>query len=86
MRFTIRHKLLLLSIALLSIPIVGFQYLRETERYLQTALEASLQVLASAVSQTLQASPGVLRQANTSRPDEAGLFVHPLNHAVQVDG
>jgi hypothetical protein len=31
-RVTIRFKLLLLSVAMLSIPYVGFQYLRETER------------------------------------------------------
>ena len=42
LKFTIRVKLLLLSIAVLSIPYFGFEYLRELERYLQDALELSL--------------------------------------------
>ncbi len=86
-RFTIRKKLLLVSLALLSIPYVGYEYVREMERYLQQSLVQNL----SDVAHTLA---GVLRDRDELFPanDEvmqnghAPLFMHTLTHPVQVDG
>jgi dedicated sortase system histidine kinase len=83
LKFTIRHKLLLLSIAVLSIPYFGFEYLRELERYLQDALESSLVDAARAVA-------GPLHERADLFPDvEAtghALYVHDLTHPIQLDG
>ncbi len=41
-KFSLRSKLMLLSIAVLIIPYIGFDYLRQMETYLRETLEASL--------------------------------------------
>ena len=83
LKFTIRHKLLLLSIAVLSIPYFGFEYLRELERYLQDALEFSLLDAARVVA-------GPLHERAELFPDVAAngpvLYVHDFSHPVQPDG
>jgi dedicated sortase system histidine kinase len=86
MRFTIRHRLLLLSVALLSVPAVGVQYLRETERFLQSELERSLADLAAAVAQSLAAVPAPFEREEGAAPVSANLFVHLLDQPIQVDG
>jgi len=83
LKVTIRHKLLLLSIAVLSIPYFGFEYLRELERYLQDALELSLLDAARVVA-------GPLHERAELFPDVAAngpvLYVHDFTHPVQLDG
>ncbi len=83
-RLTIRTKLLLLSLALLSIPYVGYEYLRETERLLRSSLETSLLAAARTHAASLHENPDLfpLRAAGAG----ADLFVHPLQHEVQLDG
>lgn len=81
---SIRTKLLLLSIAVLSIPYVGYQYLREMEQYLRDSLEASLQDTAIAVA-------GPLHNQSDYFPDGGdplanSIFVHRLAHPIQLDG
>jgi dedicated sortase system histidine kinase len=81
---SIRTKLLLLSIAVLSIPYVGYQYLREMEQYLRDSMEASLLDTAIAVS-------GPLHNQTRFFPDEPepqtkSIFVHRLSHPIQLDG
>ncbi len=49
-RFTIRLKLLVLSFGVLSIPYLGYEYLRELDRYLRTGLESSLMDAARAAA------------------------------------
>ncbi len=85
-RVTIRAKLLLLSIVMLSIPYVGFQYLRETERYLQSSLEDSLLAVAGALAVSLQNQSRIFR--NSSKTDQSGypLFVHSLSYPIHIDG
>lgn len=85
-RITIRVKLLLLSIAMLSIPYVGFQYLRETERYLQSSLEDSLLAVSGALAVSLQNASTLFRNSiNDSRPAYP-IFVHSLAYPIHVDG
>ena len=83
-KFTIRTKLLLLSIAVLSIPYVGFQYLRELEYYLRDSLENSLVDAARAVAGPLQERGDLFPVAEG--PVGPTVFVHKINHPVQIDG
>jgi len=81
---SIRTKLLLLSIAVLSIPYVGYQYLHEMEQYLRDSLESSLTDTAIAVA-------GPLHNQESYFPisyDSLGssVFVHKLPHDIQLDG
>ncbi|MFT4563710.1 MAG: two-component system sensor histidine kinase ChvG [Gammaproteobacteria bacterium] len=85
-KITIRVKLAMLSIAMLSIPYVGFQYLRETERYLQSSLEDSLLAVGGALAFSLQNQSAVFRSSsgNTQSPDP--IFSHTLDYPVHIDG
>ena len=85
-RFTIRLKLLLLSVVMLSVPYVGFQYLRETERYLQSGLEDSLLAVASAMAISLQGQANLFRGATETAPHAMPLFVHALAFQPHIDG
>jgi two-component system sensor histidine kinase ChvG len=86
-RASIRLKLLLLSLALLSIPIVGYQYVREIERHLQGELESALKVSAQLLAGRLQDETELFPQPG-AKPiySEDALFLHPLDHAMQIDG
>jgi two-component system, OmpR family, sensor histidine kinase ChvG len=83
---SIRIKLLLLSLVMLSIPYVGFQYLRETERYLQSSLEESLGSVVSAMSISMQFQSSIFTNSVDELSSHGGLFVHPLGFPIQVDG
>ncbi len=83
-RFSLRSKLMLLSIAVLIIPYMGFDYLRQMESYLRDTLQASLVDSAYAVAGALNDKP---RLFDTSfNEDESVLYVHRLNNTVQLDG
>ena len=81
---TIRSKLLLLSIAVLSIPYVGYQYLREMEQYLRDSLEASLTDSAIAVAGPLQNQEQHF--PILTEPVSSTVYVHKLSHPMQLDG
>jgi len=83
---SIRIKLLLLSLVMLSIPYVGFQYLRETERYLQSSLEESLGAVASAMSISMQFQSTIFTNSVDELSSHGGLFVHSLGFTIQVEG
>ena len=83
-RFTIRLKLLVLSLAVLSIPFLGYEYLRELDRYLRTGLESSLMDAA-------RAAAGPLHEQYTLFPytqdtAENSLFIQKLQTPIQLDG
>ena len=83
-RFTIRLKLLVLSLGVLSIPFLGYEYLRELDRYLRTGLESSLMDAA-------RAAAGPLHEQYTLFPytrdtSENSLFIHKLQTPIQLDG
>ncbi len=81
---TIRAKLLLLSLVILSIPYIGFEYLRELEIYLRDALETSLVETARATAAPLHERASLF-QLQTDNPGET-LYVHELTHPLQIDG
>jgi len=85
-RITIRLKLLMLSVAMLSIPYVGFQYLRETERYLQSSLEDSLLAVAGALAISLRDQSNLFRSNENESSASYPLFVHALGFPPHVDG
>ena len=85
-KISIRAKLLLLSVALLSIPYIGFRYLRETERYLQSSLEESLRAISGSLAVLLGQYPNPFQSSLGEQHAGEALFVHSLKHPVQLDG
>ena len=83
-RFTIRTKLLLLSLVILSVPYIGFEYLRELERYLRDSFETALIDSARSTAAPLHERP-LLFQLHTD-DEEQSIYVHELNHPIQIDG
>lgn len=83
-KFSLRWKLLLLSIAVLIIPYMGYGYLRQMESYLRDTLESSLVDTAYAVAGALNNKPDLF-DSNMSN-DENKLYIHQLNNVIQLDG
>ena len=83
-RFTIRLKLLLLSLAVLSIPLLGYEYLRELDRYLRTGLESSLMDAARAAAGPLHEQYTLFPYTQDSA--EHSLFIQKLQTPIQLDG
>lgn len=79
-----RSKLMLLSIAVLIIPYMGYDYLRQMESYLRDNLQASLVDTAYAVAGALNNKP--LLFDTSFDQEENNLYVHRLNNTVQLDG
>lgn len=75
---------MLLSIAVLIIPYMGFDYLKQMESYLRDTLEASLVDSAYAVAGALNDKPRLFD--SSFNEEENNLYVHRLNNTVQLDG
>ncbi len=84
---TIRSKVLLLSLTLFSIPYVGYEYVREMEKYLRNNLETSLMDTARAIASVLNDRPSLFSRslADTVR-DYAVLIAYPLKTPIRLDG
>ena len=81
---TIRKKLLLISLVVLAIPYIGFEYIRELERYLRDSLETALLDAAKGGSTLLQQREELLPlQVDAG---EKSIYVHTLEHPIQMDG
>jgi len=83
-KFSLRSKLMLLSIAVLIIPYIGFDYLRQMETYLRQTLEASLVDSTYAVAGALNDKPKLFESSFNETPNS--LYVHQLNNPVNLDG
>jgi len=83
-KFTIRLKLLILSLAVLSIPFLGYEYLRELDRYLRTSLESSLMDAARAAAGPLHEQYTLFPYTQDST--ENSLFIQKLQTPIQLDG
>ncbi len=83
-RFSLKRKLLLVSAAVLIIPYMGFDYLRQMESYLRDTLESSLVDTAYAVAGGLNNDYSLFNSYSSAKDN--GLFIHELNHTVQLDG
>lgn len=83
-KFSLRSKLMLLSIAVLIIPYIGFDYLRQMETYLRETLEASLVDSTYAVAGALNDKPKLFESSFNVTTNS--LYVHQLNNPVELDG
>ena len=83
-RFTIRLKLLLLSIVILVIPYIGYEYMRELERNLRVNLETSLIDAARAIAGPLHENYQLFPYIQTEL--QKTLFIHNLDTPIQIDG
>lgn len=82
--FSLRSKLMLLSLAVLIIPYIGFDSLRQMETYLRNTLEASLIDATYAVAGSLNDKPRLF--TTSFNESKNNLYVHRLNNTVQLDG
>ncbi|NKB38613.1 MAG: proteobacterial dedicated sortase system histidine kinase [Gammaproteobacteria bacterium] len=83
-KFSIRAKLLLLSMVTLSIPYMGFEYIRELETYLRDALEVSLVDAVKSYAAPLHERSGLF-PVHDDNPGHS-LYVHEMTHPLQTDG
>ena len=83
-KISLRSKLMLMSISVLIIPYIGFDYIRQTETYLRSTLESTLTNVSYVVASALNNKP---RLFSTSFSEERNvLYVHELNNVIQIDG
>jgi len=75
---------MLLSIAVLIIPYIGFDYLRQMETYLRETLEASLVDSTYAVAGALNDKPRLFE--SSFNENTHSLYVHQMNNPVELDG
>ncbi len=84
---SIRSKILLASGLLLVIPYVGYQYVREMERYLREGLESSLTGAAQALAGALHERRSLFgRNLPQTVGTDGDLYAYTLNQPVQLDG
>ncbi len=91
LRLSIRRKLVLVSLSLLIIPWVGYQYINEMEDYLRHRQEIQLLDRARMVASLLADQPGLFTTTaaaakETSAEGSKHLYVLPLSQAIQIDG
>jgi len=87
MTLTIRSKVLLLSLTLFSIPYVGYEHVREMEKYLRENLETSLSDSARALASALNERPSLFARNLVDTVREDGeLFAHSFKTPIKLDG
>ena len=87
-RLSIRRKLVLVSLSLLIIPWVGYQYINEMEEYLRDRQEMQLLERARVVASLLGDQPGLFTTKATTAENTGGkhLYVRPMSESIQIDG
>jgi len=86
---SIRSKILLVSLTLLVIPGIGYQYIKEMEAHLRTGQEESLLDRARIIASILNEQPDLFKAREEIAPTvKKGrhLFVRPLRSPIQLDG
>ncbi len=84
MFFSLKYKLLLVSLAVLVIPLLGFDYLRQMESYLRDSLEATMVDTSYAIAGGLNNKDDLFNVYALQQDNS--LFIHELDHKVQMDG
>lgn len=85
----LRSKLLLITLSLLAIPWVGYEYVREMERFLRTGMESTLKDQARAIATVLHDRRELFRQSGNialNLAAEKTLYARKLQKPVQLDG
>ncbi|KGJ89140.1 proteobacterial dedicated sortase system histidine kinase [Colwellia psychrerythraea] len=88
-RFGLRIKLFLLSLFLFAIPLLGYQYVWEMEKYLRVGQEKTLMGTVRAVATALHERPKLFnRQASFLPSVQKGrdLYAYPIVDPIQLDG
>ncbi len=87
-RHSIRFKLLLVSLTLVTIPWAGYRYIQETENFLRSAQETMLLGTAQAVAAILHNREEVFSTSHGSNTATHGdfLYVHPIRGQIHLDG
>ncbi|MDP1681262.1 MAG: hypothetical protein Q8L39_05755, partial [Burkholderiales bacterium] len=88
-RFSIRAKLLLVSLTLLAVPWVGLSFVKEVERALRQGHEQSVAATAQAVATALHDRPRLFEpQPGHESPwhEPGDLYLFALPAAMDVDG
>lgn len=88
-RLSIRRKLVLVSMSLLIIPWVGYQYVNEMEEYLQLRQEQLLLERARLIASLLADNPELFSTKLSTLEDSSGskhLYVRPLESPIHIDG
>jgi two-component system, OmpR family, sensor histidine kinase ChvG len=75
--------MLALTLALLAIPYVGYQYVREMEQFMRNGLEDSVLGAAKALAGALHGRPGLFPAEDANSAD---IHAHPLRAAPELDG
>ena len=70
-KISLRSKLMLMSISVLIIPYIGFDYIRQTETYLRSTLESTLTNVSYVVASALNNKP---RLFSTSFSEEKNVL------------
>ena len=83
-KISLRSKLMLMSISVLIIPYIGFEYIRQTETYLRNTLESTLTNVSYVVASSLNNKPELFRTSFSEKGN--ALYIHELNDIVQIDG
>lgn len=89
LRFGIRLKLLLSSLALLVVPWLGYTYVNEMERFLRAGQEQGIIATAQAVATALHNRAklfDVQTGAAASWREESDLYLHVLGVPMEIDG
>ena len=86
---SIRQKLVLVSLSLLIIPWVGYEYVNEMEEYLQIRQEQRLLERARILASLLADKPELFSTKLSTLGDTSGskhLYVRPLTSPIHIDG
>ena len=83
-KISLRSKLMLMSISVLIIPYIGFEYIKETETRLRSTLESTLTYVSYVVASSLNNKPELFRTSFSEKGN--ALYIHELNDIVQIDG
>lgn len=87
--FSIRSKLLLIALALLLFPWLGYRYVQEMRDFVRTGQEQALLLTARAVATVLHDRPELFARdevAPAAIGSERHLYAYPLAHPIRVDG
>lgn len=88
-KLSIRTKLLLVSLALLVIPLLGYHYIQDMEEYLRGEQEKALVENARVIAAVVQSYPDNFQQHESledSPTKKNHLYIRPLRSSIQLDG
>jgi two-component system, OmpR family, sensor histidine kinase ChvG len=83
-RLGLRSKLLLLSLSLLGLPWLGFQYISEMELYLQNGQEQMAASMARALALSLSDKAALFDGSEAYADNNAQLYVYPLSFTPSI--